>query len=381
MNILFITHCTTLYGANKALLDLVIDLRDRYNVNPIILIPKEGDFTKILDEHKIEFIVSKYCMWLREKKIINIFKDRIKKTLNILFFRKIYNKLSYRKIDIIHTNSSLPYIGEYLSQKLNIPHIKHLREYGDEDYNLYYMYSDKFIKNKYNKNVNCAIAISKSIKQKYKKYFTEDKIHMIYDGVDMPIDKVKCNSDKSIIEFVVVGGINETKNQMEILQSVKILRDRGIKNFKVNLVGSGNDKYIDKVNQFIIKNDLCNLVNLLGYRDDIDKILQSMDIGIVSSKKEAFGRVTIEYMLNSMPVIGADTGGTSELIKNNINGLLYRLNDYNDLADKMEFFIKERINIERMSKSSYNYAKLNFNKKLNTDKIYKIYKDILQKQE
>lgn len=63
MNILFITHCTTLYGANKALLDLVIDLRDRYNVNPIILIPKEGDFTKILDEHKIEFIVSKYCMW------------------------------------------------------------------------------------------------------------------------------------------------------------------------------------------------------------------------------------------------------------------------------------------------------------------------------
>ena len=48
-----------------------------------------------------------------------------------------------------------------------------------------------------------------------------------------------------------------------------------------------------------------------------------MDIALVASCSEAFGRVTVEAMLAGMLVIGADVAGTSELICDGVNGILY----------------------------------------------------------
>lgn len=41
---------------------------------------------------------------------------------------------------------------------------------------------------------------------------------------------------------------------------------------------------------------------------------KKIDVELVCSRSEAFGRVTIESMMSSNPVIGANTGGTKELI-------------------------------------------------------------------
>lgn len=57
-------------------------------------------------------------------------------------------------------------------------------------------------------------------------------------------------------------------------------------------------------------------------------------------QKEAFGRVTVEAMGSGVPVIGANSGGTVELIKNKETGLLYCQGDYRDLSEKICQFIE-----------------------------------------
>jgi glycosyltransferase involved in cell wall biosynthesis len=47
---------------------------------------------------------------------------------------------------------------------------------------------------------------------------------------------------------------------------------------------------------------------------------------------EGFGRVTVEAMKVGRPVVGANGGGTVELIRDGWNGLFYRLGDAVDLA-------------------------------------------------
>jgi glycosyltransferase involved in cell wall biosynthesis len=52
----------------------------------------------------------------------------------------------------------------------------------------------------------------------------------------------------------------------------------------------------------------------------------------VTSRCEAFGRVTVEAMRAGVPVIGTDAGGTPELVADGATGLLYRPGDAGALA-------------------------------------------------
>lgn len=66
------------------------------------------------------------------------------------------------------------------------------------------------------------------------------------------------------------------------------------------------------------------------------EIRKNVDIEIVSSKQEAFGKITVEAMMGQIPVIGSNSGGTKELIKHNQNGLLFESGNADDLAKKIE---------------------------------------------
>ena len=62
-------------------------------------------------------------------------------------------------------------------------------------------------------------------------------------------------------------------------------------------------------------------------------------IGIVSSEYEAFGRVTIEYMLNGMIPIVSRSGANIEIVCDGVNGYLFELNDSKQLAQKIVMVI------------------------------------------
>lgn len=380
MKILFISYYTGMYGANTSLLLLMKDLKRRYNVTPIVLMPTKGEFTEKLQEENIDVIISKYYRWMCEpaNRFSNI-KIIIKKLFNILLYKKVYRVLKDENIDLIHSNSSISDVGDYLASKLGVSHLWHIREYGKEDYNIEYMYSLDYVSAKYAR-ADCVVAISNSIKEYYSKVLPNSNhinFSIIYNGVSIPeLIKVKFNI-KSPVQFCVIGLVSENKNQKEIIEACKCLVYNNVSDFKLNIIGDGESEYVDYLKNLVSKYSLNNYIDFWGYRKNIDDILQEMDIGIMASKKEAFGRVTVEYMSYYMPVIGANTGGTVELI-NNSNGYLYESGDYKQLADIMKNFIYNRNLIEKLGKQARSYANDNFRKELTTDNIYKEYCKILK---
>lgn len=63
-------------------------------------------------------------------------------------------------------------------------------------------------------------------------------------------------------------------------------------------------------------------VRLLGYREDVDEWLPAMDVLLLASKAEAFGRVVVEAMLAGLAVVAPDDGGARELVRHRETGLL-----------------------------------------------------------
>ena len=128
--------------------------------------------------------------------------------------------------------------------------------------------------------------------------------------------------------------------------------------------------------QYISSFHIEHYVQFWGYRDDVTDILKQMDIGVIPSLNEAFGRVTVEYMMESMPVIGANSGGTPELVKDGETGYLYEVGNARCLAEKMETYIVNKKEIATHGMSARRYAVSNFDIKQNTDNIYRIYQKV-----
>ena len=375
LTILFLTYTRTLFGANKSLLALMLDLRERYNVKPVVLMydKNDGPLAEELEKYNIPYIISPMKFWVVGKdtklKYLRGFKGYIENKKNI---QNILEKVQNYDINLVYTNNSTVQIGAMLADKLNAPHIWYVREFGAEygDYDFVFNYPRRIVK-KWFKKASSVITISdvmyNYVKNGIGKYAN---VVRIYNGVanSKPIRESFNENDK--LQFCIVGALNEGKNQLELLKAANILSKQN-KDFHINIIGSG-DEYEKILKEYVENNNLDEFVTFWGYRSNVSEILDKMDVGVICSKAEAFGRATVEYMFSSMPVIGADCGGTSEIIDDNQTGFLYKLGNAQELADKMSNFIDERICLREMGTNAFEKANTAYSLKNNTDSIYKL---------
>src|SRR5690606_6596919 len=101
-----------------------------------------------------------------------------------------------------------------------------------------------------------------------------------------------------------------------------------------------------------------------------------MDVGIICSRFEAFGRVTVEYMYNRLVVVGSSSGATSELIGSNDKGYLYQLGDIEDFASKLLHIEKNRFILPEVGNRASEYATTKFSSELNTKTIFDLYRNL-----
>ncbi|WP_338658621.1 glycosyltransferase family 4 protein [Paraclostridium sordellii] len=379
MNILYISHEKDLNGASRSLLGIIDELsQKKFNIY-VLTSYIDGKFIEELKKRNVNIIYSRYLRWIIYKPK-NKFKWNIKKMIfKILRLVNIYTILKtslYVKkynIDIIHTNSSVIDIGAYISKLSNIPHIFHIREFGEEDFNMYPIYNKKRRLDFINKNSEKIIVISKAILDKYKKYFNDEKIKLVYNGIDERFLNFKSSKIKEEYTAMIAGRIEEAKGQKEAILAINELKNKNIENIKLKIIGSGEKL---ELNKLINHYGLQDFIEVRDYCDNLFEVRKNIDFELVCSKNEAFGRVTIESMMSSNPVIGSNTGGTKELIIDGFNGFLYERGNYKDLAEKIIRLI-DKNEIEKISKNAFKYSKEEFTSKINANNINLVYEEIL----
>jgi glycosyltransferase involved in cell wall biosynthesis len=63
---------------------------------------------------------------------------------------------------------------------------------------------------------------------------------------------------------------------------------------------------------------LADRLHRVGYRDDIPRILNEVDLLVHSAKQEPLGRVLLEAAASGVPILATDVGGTREILGNDI---------------------------------------------------------------
>lgn len=383
MRILYLTHVNSMDGANRSLLQLMEEMRSRHGIYPIVVCPSRGaevsfSFAQICKDRGIECHPMP-LVWFKQKGDKS-FLARLHTALAIAKWTVyLIYRLRHIRFDLVHSNSSVIDMGAYLALSRGVPHVWHLREFGEDDFQLKSVLGKIYERGIY-RTSTCAIAISKVVEDKFKPIFLS-RIRLIYNGV-APIAKSKAaRHQDNVTTFCMLGRLEPNKNQMEALQAITLLKRKTQRPFRLLLVGkpTGQD-YLASLKHYVETNGLEDYVEFVAYRKDTSQVLQKCDVGLMLSTCEAFGRVTVEYMMQNLAVIVSDTGANPEIVLNGVSGMLYPLGNVEMLADKMLQLVENRLLLEKLAASGKQRALTHFTSIRNSDEIYTLYQSLFKKE-
>lgn len=211
----------------------------------------------------------------------------------------------------------------------------------------------------------------------------EDKIKTLPVSVDTDFFfQKKDRNKKGPIKIITVGRLEIFKGQSFGIECVSSLIKAGY-NIQYLLIGEGSQK---KILQNLIKEkQLENYITLAGSKnqEEVRNFLQEHDIFLMTSITdpdygvESQGLVTAEAQACGLPVIAFDSGGVKYTFENGKSGFLVPECDVKEMADKIEFLIKDEKLLHQMSETAVKYIQENFSrKKLN--KIWcQVYNDVI----
>lgn len=334
MNVLFISHYSALYGANRSLLAL-LDGLDYKSIKPFVVAPQSGAIEIALEKRSIPFYICPFKNWMAPSRL----KMPLRLLMNIVTIPVLLWKLKVWKIDLVYTNSSVTPIGAWCAYLAGLPHIWHIREFGWEDYGLKYDLGEKVF-NYWLDRAEKLIAVSYAVCNKVLGNTRAKKI-VVYNGVisknEVPkLPPVSSNHRKSGNPFIfgIIGLLHPSKGQEDAIRAFAEVNAL-IDNIELWIAGSGSKEYENYLRNLCTHLNLNRKVKFLGYVDNPLQFFSEIDAALVCSGNEAMGRVTAEAMVAGKPIIGLDNAGTSELIEDEKNGLLYD-GSVDSLASKID---------------------------------------------
>ncbi len=379
MKILVLSHTSDLIGgAERSMLDVFDYWGANYDIDPeFILREPLGSIVGEMKKRGWKYHSVKFTFWSHPSPPKNgeIFRDS---NLNAKAVKKIEKIIKKTKPDIVMTNTLVSPWGAIAAYNQNIPHAWFVREYGDLDHGRYFEIEHDQIYTDIGNMSNLVIANSLTLAKHIKIYVDKTKVTTLYNPFDLKSLKAKAALEvhspykyPGSLKLVMTSNISRGKGQLEAVVAVGIINKKGYLT-EICIVGKNVDKpYYAEIENAIKKYKIEDKVHLVGLQHNALAYVKMSDVGIVASRKEAFGRTTFEYLAIGKPVLGADSGATPEMVKPGKNGYLFKTGDASQLAKMAENYAKDRTLLKIHGEESSRLAVQMMVGKYNVDVLYK----------
>lgn len=358
MKVCLISHSSAKGGAERSLLEIIDALKVR-GVETYVTLPSYGPLVEELKNRGIVFQIFPYRWWVSKR---SPFWKRIARTiLNFVMVIPLAVGIVRHRCEIICTNTITVCLGGLAARLVRRPHVWYIREFGYEDHKLTYDLGTKLSLKLIELLSSVCIVNSEAIARKYREFIPEQKLKVVYQAVNIP-DFFKMDpkssqmwDSKAGIRCVIVGVLQESKGQEDAIRAIDRLVKGGIE-AELYIVGSGDPEYEKYLRNLTMESGLGHRIKFVGYTESVFSFMQNADVALMCSRYEAFGRVTIEAMKIGKPVVGARSGGTSELIRDGFNGFLYRSGDCKELAEKVKYLYEHPDISRQMGENGLRWA-------------------------
>ena len=354
-------------GAERVLIELLRGLKEDFNVS-VVCIRDKGELSSILEDESIKVHLSS-------------FKGRIDPG-SLLNLASLFKK---EKIQIVHTHMYRPNISGTISAFIArvpviISHIHNMHQWDTKRQ----IFMDRLSL----RIRDMTITVSEGVKRKYCEIMKvrEDKLRVIYNGVDPQVYKMddKPAELKSALNIPdgapivgIVARLVPEKDHITFLESARmVLQDCPQARFLI--VGKGPED--GKIKAYVERFGLKDKVILVGYRTDIPRVLNLLDILVLSSLKEGFGMAILEAMAAGKPVVATDAGGNTEVMVDGQTGFIVPKKDSSSLALRILTLIENPRMAAVMGQKGYERVCQKFSMGKMVNETAKLYLELLEKK-
>lgn len=376
LTILYICVDSSMGGSTASLFNLIESIKEY--VNPIVLFRSKGVGLNYYQEHGIECHVFPYYSLhdYKANRFIDVWTHPwrwhyIKKWRgDLACVRFVKQFLNNRKLDIVHTNTSVDDIGVLLSRRLHAKHVWHVRECLDIHSNTtIYGGMDSLIK-KIN-DADARIAISSFVKKHWQ--MPDENTWVIHDAVRSSHEACYEPQKDNYLLFCSYYLTEPKGTRKAIIAFAKsgVMRDKT----KLILLGNCDETYksslIDTAEQYGVS----DFIDFIPVQQDVKPYFIKAKAYIMASQNEGLGRVTAEAMFFGCPVIAFASGGTLDIIKDGETGYLYNnLDECAQLIRRVCFENKNSLILH-----AQDFVINNLSQEVYGPRILEVYKQVLLK--
>lgn len=263
-----------------------------------------------------------------------------------------------KNINILHCHLKKSFFIGYLIKRFFFPNIILIfHEHGKIE-------GKKYIKflNFAKKRVDFFIAVSDATQKRLIQYvkIPERQVKTIVNYVDLDrfnpeninkFDKFFEREQFGVADADFVVGfaarIVAEKGWKALLFAAHLLKDR---NIKFLIAGTGPD--IIELLNLIQDLNLKDNVKYIGFIDDIRRFYCSIDCFILPSKWEGLPMAVLEAQACGIPVLASDVEGLNEVVRDMETGILFEKENFEEIAEKIEFLIEHEDFMRRIIKNS-----------------------------
>ena len=221
-------------------------------------------------------------------------------------------------------------------------------------------------------NAQSYVAVNDHVYQHLaKKILKEDKISLIYNGIDFRDSKIKSYNDR--LKFISAGRLEEGKNTGLFIKAVSMLTETERSKAEFIIAGEGNKS--DELKE--ADKNLSTGIKFTGLIKDLRTYFENCDVFVMTSGSEGLPMSILEAAAEKVLVVTSAFNGVKNILNENSDGFLYPVGN----AEKLSVILKTIIDKPEMNctftDNFYRTAREKFNSEIMTIKHTELYTKLL----
>ena len=182
-------------------------------------------------------------------------------------------------------------------------------------------------------------------------------IPIVYNGVDVtvfyPLGK---QAESDSLNILCVGRLIERKGQAYLIQAFAKLRPKLKQRIKLTLVGTGDgEASLKKLAKDLFVDEEVDFAGVVS-NEKMPQIYREADVFVLPSQNEGMSIALLEAMASGLPAIATVTGGTAELVRENVNGFIVPWANVQALTEYLTLLAGDRQLRHRLGQASRQVA-------------------------
>ena len=210
-------------------------------------------------------------------------------------------------------------------------------------------------------NADLFRCISSSTKKQLEQWVNHKQIFQFPTWTDIDtFFEIGNHKDKQESQNIVYTGVLIPRKGVHHLVNAFAVISEDFPQARLIIVGKEDDKtYSDNLKLQINKLNLGLRTNFVPHitQKELAEVMGKACVFVLPSVSEGLGRVVVEAMATSTPVIGTNVGGIPDMVQDGVNGFLIQSGDEAELGQKMRWILDNPEQSDEMGRKAHAFAK------------------------